>query len=90
MPKNKRTITVSADEEIQIEAMQDEPEEEKTLNEKAADVVTSITKCGHKNLHAADEPLCTLDKGHAGDHSDGESAWSDAAGTPTKKHGKEV
>jgi hypothetical protein len=44
------------------------------------------TLCNHRNLHAQPEALCVLPKGHAGNHSDGKYDWSDAAGTPPRKH----
>lgn len=96
MPSKRNTITVEADEEITIEAVQPEPEEErKPFGEQVGDFVASIGSCGHvnKQSHNKDNELedlaCTLDKGHAGDHSaelDGKQTfWSDAAGKPTGK-----
>ena len=60
-------------------------------------VATAIVACGHINRqhHNADGELqdlaCSLDKGHKGDHSakiedDKQVFWSDAAGTPARKH----
>jgi hypothetical protein len=43
--------------------------------------------CNHQNLHAQPVAVCVLEPGHKGNHSDGKYAWSDAAGTPIKKHG---
>lgn len=54
--------------------------------------VTAIVACGHINRqHHNDDNIledlaCTLDKGHAGDHANGKARWSDAAGTPARKH----
>jgi hypothetical protein len=46
--------------------------------------------CNHINQHSANKPACTLLKGHGGDHvgyvGDKITAWSDAAGTPVRKH----
>jgi hypothetical protein len=42
--------------------------------------------CNHRNLHAQPEALCIFAPGHSGNHSDGKSEWSDAAGTPPRKH----
>jgi hypothetical protein len=88
--KKKRVITVSADEEIKIEAVQPEPER-KTPSEKVGDFIASIVNCGHQNMHYTDGDLyCTLEKGHSGDHqallNDAWTSWSDAAGIPIKKH----
>jgi hypothetical protein len=44
--------------------------------------------CHHQNKHyTGGEMFCSLEKGHAGNHSDGNSFWSDAAGKPVNKHG---
>jgi hypothetical protein len=43
--------------------------------------------CNHRNMHAEGDVRCILPKGHKGDHSDGKYSWSDAAGTPPRKHG---
>jgi hypothetical protein len=54
------------------------------------EVVDELAKiastCNHRNMHAEGEVLCILPKGHKGDHSDGKYSWSDAAGTPLKRH----
>lgn len=95
MPKRKRTITVSADEEIKIEAVQQEPEQSKAAKA-VSNVVASIVGCGHVNKQSfnasneLEDLYCTLGKGHTGDHSaelDGKQVfWNDAAGTPARKH----
>lgn len=43
--------------------------------------------CGFKDAHNTNgrENLCVLKKGHAGDHSNGEYSFSDAAATPLSK-----
>jgi hypothetical protein len=62
-------------------------EEQKREMEKTVDKLAEIaTNCNHRNLHAQPEALCILDPGHEGNHSDGKYAWSDAAGTPPRKH----
>ncbi len=58
--------------------------------------VVSIVSCGHINRqhhnpdNALEDLACTLDKGHKGDHSasveDRPVFWSDAAGTPARRH----
>lgn len=42
--------------------------------------------CNHQNRHAAGEVLCVLPNGHDGNHQNGNQAWSDEAGIPTRKH----
>lgn len=93
MPKKKRTITVSANEEIKIETTQ---EPKKTVAEKVNNFVASLANCGHINKQSynanneLEDLYCTLEKGHEGDHGaelDGKRVfWSDAAGTPARKH----
>jgi hypothetical protein len=72
--RTKKTITVETVEEP----------EKQTIMEKVENLVTSITACGHQNMHAEGELLCILPKGHKGNHQNG-SEWSDAAGVPVKK-----
>jgi hypothetical protein len=48
--------------------------------------------CNHRNMHyTAGVLTCVLPPKHGGDHvgyvNDKITAWSDAAGTPIKKHG---
>lgn len=47
--------------------------------------------CNHQNMHYTEGELkCTLEKGHKGDHTallnNTWVAWSDAAGTPARRH----
>ena len=44
-----------------------------------------LEPCGHTNRHSQDLLTCLLPKGHPGNHFNG-SAWSDAAGTPPRRH----
>jgi hypothetical protein len=76
------------------------PEPKQTPAEKVVKAVEnaaiSIVSCGHINRqhHNTENELedlaCTLEKGHAGDHSaevDGRPvSWSNAAGTPVRQH----
>ena len=62
----------------------------------AKNIVTAIVACGHINRQHHNENneledlACTLEKGHAGDHSaevDGKPvSWSNAAGTAARQH----
>jgi hypothetical protein len=79
MPKKKTTKKT-----ITIETVE-EPEK-RTVAEKVGDYVSALVNCGHQNMHAEGEVLCILPKGHKGDHSDGKYSWSDAAGTPPRRH----
>lgn len=82
-PKGKRKVLKQVIEEIN----KPDPVEEK---------ITELVKqdesiCNHQNKHyTAGELLCTLPKGHGGDHvgyiGSNITAWSDAAGVPIKKH----
>lgn len=79
--KTKKVITTETTEEP----------EKKTAAEKAADLVTRIVSCGHQNKHyTAGDLFCVLEKGHKEDHlgyiDDKPTAWSDAAGTPVRRH----
>ena len=62
-------------------------EAEARLQESKPQPITDETLCNHRNMHTENQILCTLKPGHPGNHSDGKSEWSDAAGTPVKKHG---
>jgi hypothetical protein len=72
------------------------PEPKQTPAEKVVkaveNVAISIVSCGHINrqYHNAENALedlaCTLEKGHKGDHNNGVNYWSDAAGTPARRH----
>ena len=60
------------------------------------EIVNAVLHCGHINRQyynpdgVLEDLACTLDKGHKGahetDYPGGRTAWSDAAGTPTRKH----
>jgi hypothetical protein len=57
------------------------------VEEKIAELVKNNPNvCNHRNQHATGEVLCILNKGHDGAHQNGNQAWSDAAGEPTRKH----
>jgi hypothetical protein len=61
-------------------------EEQKAAMIEFVDELAKSKLCNHRNLHAQPEALCVLDPGHSGNHSDGKSEWSDAAGTPPRRH----
>lgn len=73
MPRKKKVNTAATE----IIEVQDE------INKVA---VEKEAICGHRNLHAQGNVTCILQKGHADDHSDGKYAWSDMAGTASRKH----
>jgi hypothetical protein len=73
--------------------------ETETINLSSADAEKLIVKakitqpetCNHQNKHyTAGELTCVLPKNHGGDHlgyvNGNPTAWSDAAGTPTRQH----
>lgn len=62
-------------------------EEQKADMVKLVDELAASKLCSHRNMHAQGDVACILPKDHKGDHSDGKSAWSDAAGKPVRKHG---
>jgi hypothetical protein len=88
MPKKKKTLLQETEEKIE--------EEIRAAGKTVKNVVTAIAYCGHinKQYHNQDNELedlaCTLEKGHAGEHSaevEGRlNAWSDAAGKPARQH----
>jgi hypothetical protein len=69
---------------------------EQPTEDRKAEEEQQTRSCGHinKQYHNAQNELedlaCSLPKGHGGDHLavvDGKSiAWSDAAGTPARRH----
>ena len=100
MPKKKVKLAdpitpEEADETVQVVDLK-----ERVLKERAVEVpqldpvekkMAELVKadpsvCNHKNEHADGEVRCILNKGHVGNHTDGKSEWSDAAGAPTKKN----
>lgn len=79
MPKKKKTQVNTLGGNVTVETPKDAPQEQ--IAEQAKDKF-----CNHQNLHAQGEVFCILPKGHAGNHSNGLSDWSDAAGTPARRH----
>jgi hypothetical protein len=60
--------------------------DEARQKEKEPTPITDETLCNFRNMHTEKQTPCILEKGHKGNHSDGKYEWSDAAGTPTRKH----
>lgn len=69
-----------------------EPDKVYVLPEEVTEeIAEKLYVCNHHNAHyTSDELRCTLPNGHEGNHSarlNGKlTEWSDAAGTPARKH----
>jgi hypothetical protein len=84
MPRGKKKSSVSP--VLTPTPTKEQREEMEKLVDKLAEEAIARTFCNHRNMHAEGDVRCILPKGHKGDHSDGKYSWSDAAGTPPRKH----
>jgi hypothetical protein len=82
MPKGKKRITVKEFESV-VKTLEE--------NKKPLTSIVETKLCNHQNRHyTAGELTCVLPKNHGGDHlgyvNGNPTAWSDAAGTPARRH----
>jgi hypothetical protein len=87
MPRGKKKVQAEIEAELNKRSRSEPTPSEATTRAEAP----TIPACNHRNMHYTEGELtCILPKGHGGDHvgyvGTNPTAWSDAAGTPTRKH----